>query len=373
VCTAGSARCSKLTFNGYGKTQVKEKDWILLYQRMLRKDNSKMCLVLDKTSPFKLPGRRTLSIALVVSGSEGDRVPMQAFHDVLKDVSNLTVFTSGDLLLRSKETTKIYTKTYKPLVSGYRGTVKPFSVITDMINNITGTFDYVIAMHFAKEAFLLKSTVQHIVVYPVFTKLPMMFDIVTSMIKTLLHKPPVVRYVHSVWSQIDTSAITTECNVGLPLTEQSLHTGVNEERIAQIALSSSIKFHLITFGSMTGDLVDNLIIKLVNVSELPVIFVRGYSTTEYKFSRQGRSYKGTHEIFSNNLIVVNHINHHAIAKYVEKVSCHGGAGTIQTFMCNKVPIRIYPQAYDQAENAAWYRKQPIYEAINYTTELNNFR
>jgi len=51
--------------------------------------------------------------------------------------------------------------------------------------------------------------------------------------------------------------------------------------------------------------------------------------------------------------VCGYVNYWAIRKYVQKVICHGGAGTIQAFLCSDAIIEILPQAYDQFENAKW--------------------
>jgi hypothetical protein len=80
------------------------------------------------------------------------------------------------------------------------------------------------------------------------------------------------------------------------------------------------------------------------------------------------------ELYSENLNVVNRLNYHVIAKYVHKVYCHGGAGTMFAFYLNGVDVEIRPQAYDQEFNARWLDKQPqLMVPIDYEKEYNMFR
>jgi hypothetical protein len=369
VETAGSARCNNLVFTD----TAEEERWILKYKMLLEANGSNMLKLLTKTTPFNLPGRMRMYVAVIIAGSEGDRVPMMGFAEVLSEISTVTIFKPADIEVDLNVAKIDYVRSYKPLVSGYSGEVKLVSVVNEMIKNVKGTFDYVFAPHFAREAYLLRSRIKHVTVYPLLrTNMTNLFNSITTLVKTLTHKPKEIKIVQSIWSELQSSYE----NVGLPLSKKCLDIDTTTNRVLQLSIAKNHKYHLITFGSMTGESVTRAIKRLVSKSTEPIILVRGYSDSRLVLKKQNVLYDGTHELFNDEFIVVNKVNYNAITHILSEVTCHGGAGTIQTFYSNCVKINIIPQAYDQFENAEWLSKAKAIvpsSTINYPKEINVFR
>ncbi|GIM62241.1 polyprotein [viral metagenome] len=347
--TAGSAVC-----NNYAV----DKTWWRAYYKMLQLDASPMFtrVVNAKESAFTKIKRAKPTVACVVSGSMGDVKPMLAFACAILKHCTLVIFKPEDVVLPFRAHVVNYTPTYKPLVMQEDKAERYkliSSTISDMTKNIRGEFDYVVGMHFAKECYLLTARYKQIRLYPLITKMKsVVFHAADKLAKLVTVNTDNVEKYSCVRSDITTE----HQNLGFACDQSITKLDDNTKHILSMQATHGEKLVLITLGSMRIKQFDKLVQTIMDAHKQKILVVRGYNTGVLKLQRDGNSHNITSEKFSTDLTVVQSCNYHYLVSIVCDVYCHGGAGTIQTFLSKDVNIHVLPQGYDQRDNADWYHK-----------------
>lgn len=312
-----------------------------------------------------------LAIAIVFTGSRGDFEPLLSVLANLSDNANVTVYKPTDVMVDTHFKCINYIATYKNLVHG-NGDKKVLKHMAECMKTMHGTFDYVVGTHFSHEIGLLKAVIQYIRIHPLiqpWSRNPLeLLASSTGLVHSHANDKNTTR-VCAIPIKVENTQFK---NIGWPLrpnikqpTQVDLQLEYNCDGVEK-------SYTLITFGSMGMNSMIELIQSILDDAKGMVIWVRGYTTIDKMMRYEGKMYRSTNKAITKQLSIVSEINYHYMAKYIKKVHCHGGAGTMFNFWYNNVPMSIRPQAYDQKFNATWYANSTANDDEDYEKELQTF-
>jgi hypothetical protein len=162
-------------------------------------------------------------------------------------------------------------------------------------------------------------------------------------------------------------------NLGFAKTDIDFENNALTRQVISIMENKEMQYTLITFGSMKPVDLQSRLNSLVYELKTPVIIVCSVCEPNETYVRFNEVTHDVNKTFlSTDLIIVNSINYQSISRFICRAHIHGGCGTMITLMAGNIPLTIHPIAYDQEDNATWYKNIEL-RVTDLVEHINDFR